>query len=185
MSRRKNKKVRLATPKQLLEAHAEFLRSLFNKKSGESDLARALIGASFLDQQVALLLKAHLIEGRLSNDLLNERGLLSSFYNRVRMARCLGLIDHESFNNLCVVGRIRNCFGHSPLPIDFTDDEVARQCNRLRLPNTLLSLGSESLKKVRASPKAKFACVVWELCRLLNQKILEEMSRKVEPTTQK
>ena len=114
---------------------SEEMQSLFDVINNESDLACVLIGASYLDQALAALLTQYFIEsGSVSMLLDPPKGALSTYASRYTLAYCLGLIPKQIFQNLEVIGSIRNIFAHSHLHVKFTNPEVVELVDQLKYP---------------------------------------------------
>ncbi len=60
-------------------------------------------------------------------------GPLTSFADRLTMARALGIVDAQVAHDLDQVRRLRNTFAHSVLPISFAQDDVAGLVSDLRI----------------------------------------------------
>jgi len=110
-------------------------RKAFEATSQESDLACALILASYIDQCLASLLQAFLIESSITEKLLDPNGgLLGSFEARAQLAYTLALISKPEYQNLNRIAQIRNLFAHSHFDIKFEEAAVEKLCNDLILP---------------------------------------------------
>jgi len=76
------------------------------------------------------MLEARFIKTRLTKKLLRpSRGAISTFAARRDLARCLGLIDKVIYQDLGIMGDIRNRFAHSRLSMSFSDEEIVSKCN--------------------------------------------------------
>jgi hypothetical protein len=75
------------------------------------------------------LLASFFIEGSTAENLLNHKGALGSFGAQTDLCYSLGLIPKLVFNNLTVIGEIRNVFAHSLAPLTFESPEVAELIN--------------------------------------------------------
>jgi DNA-binding MltR family transcriptional regulator len=93
-----------------VEKLSEETRQLFDVLNKESDLACVVIGAAFLDTALASLLAQKLLASSVSDKLLATSGVLGSFAARADLAYCLSLIKKEHYQDICVVGEIRNQF---------------------------------------------------------------------------
>jgi DNA-binding MltR family transcriptional regulator len=100
-------------------------QALFNVMYEEPDMACVLIGTSYLEQTLASLLERFFIKSDIAKKLLDSRGgTLGSFQSRADIGYCLGLIPKSLYQNLCVVGEIRNKFAHSYLSLSLDDPAI-------------------------------------------------------------
>jgi DNA-binding MltR family transcriptional regulator len=114
-----------------VEKLSEETRQLFDVLNKESDLACVVIAAAFLDTALVSLLAQKLLASSVSNKLLATSGALGSFATRADLAYCLSLIKKEHYQDICVVGEIRNQFAHSHLQLSFEDGNIRQLCDRL------------------------------------------------------
>lgn len=120
-----------------IETLSEESKHLYDVLNNESDLGCVLIVASYIDHALASLLKRHFIESRAVDKLLESpRGSISSFASRCDLAYCLGLIPKSFYQNLETLGKIRNRFAHSYLPLGLADDNIAPLVSSL-IPPTI------------------------------------------------
>jgi DNA-binding MltR family transcriptional regulator len=91
---------------QKLKDWEEFFEELQN----ESQRGGVIVGAAFLDEQLAELLRCLFIEDKkVVDDLINSGySPLGSFGTRITTAYCLGLIGKNDFHDLKIVKKIRN-----------------------------------------------------------------------------
>src|SRR5260370_38134354 len=75
-----------------------------------------IMSVGYIEQLLYALLSAFLIEGSTSERLLGLNGHLGNFKAKSALAYVLGLIPKILFNNLTVIGEIRNHFAHSHTP---------------------------------------------------------------------
>src|SRR4051812_16820014 len=90
------------------------IAALYKLLNTEDDFACVMVSHAFIDQCIASLLQKFLIDkSSTAASMLSHRGLLGSYSARCDLAYCLGLIPKGVFQNLEVLGDIRNAFGHS------------------------------------------------------------------------
>lgn len=65
--------------------------------------------------------------------LFDFNGPLGTFSSRILISFSIGLISKSYVNDLQIIRKIRNEFGHSPSIIDFENDKIASLCNNLKL----------------------------------------------------
>jgi len=103
------------------------LRELEN----ESDRGAALIGAAFIEEALGELLQGVMVDDRKAvKDLLGRS--LSNFSARIALANCLGLLDSDIYEDLGLIRDIRNRFAHRHHVVSFQDEEITKQCFKLR-----------------------------------------------------
>jgi len=166
-------------------------RAIFEALNEESALAAVLIGASFLDNCLASMLEASFIRSRVTKKLLDpSRGAIGTFSSRSDLARCLGLIDKRTYQDLEIIGGIRNLFAHSHLTLDFANQEVISKCNSLKYAEPILKVMAShyiegDINDIAtpnlASPRDRFNITV----ALISQKLLVDalgIRRKAKTT---
>lgn len=87
-----------------------------------NDLGTALIAMAFLDNILMSLLKGYFINNTKKVNQLLKDGPLETFYSRIMICYCLGLINEEQRYDLDIIRRIRNKFAHTFETITF--DEI-------------------------------------------------------------
>ena len=109
-----------------LENLSEDTQRFFDVLNKESDLAVALISASYLDVSLAGMLKRRMRKSSVADSLLNpSSGALGSMASRADAAYCLELIDKRLYKDLRLVAEIRNLFAHHHFIRSFEDPDVA------------------------------------------------------------
>jgi DNA-binding MltR family transcriptional regulator len=169
---------------------SEQSRVLLEVMDKEPDMARVLIGTSYLEQALASLLQRFFIKSDTSKKLLNPRGgALGSFQSRADISYCLGLIPKSLYQNLCVVGEIRNEFAHSYLSLSLDDPEIAEMVGSLTFPifKEVVSVegrrcNQDVLSSQVTHPREKFKLVV---VLMANRLLLTGLSVKHRPRQSK
>lgn len=106
----------------------EFLNS-FNK---ESDRGAVLLATSILDEWLLDIIQSYLINDKVSNELLLGFGApLGTFSARIKAAFSLGLIEKNEFEEINIIRKIRNEFGHSWKGVSFESPKIEKECNKL------------------------------------------------------
>jgi DNA-binding MltR family transcriptional regulator len=96
-----------------------------------------------------------LLNGGTAEKLLDEKGgILGNYQARADLAYCLGLIPKGAFQNLLLLGQIRNTFAHSHLNMDFHNPKIVPLCEKLVYPTVHehVSVDASSGKKLKRSP---------------------------------
>jgi DNA-binding MltR family transcriptional regulator len=111
------------------DAAIEF-RSTLN---AETDRGCALMAAAYLDDQLAVLLKAYFVDDlTVANTLLVPSQALGAFSARIDVAYLLGLLSREERKALHLIRKIRNDFGHVAQPLSFRHQVIADRCKNLQ-----------------------------------------------------
>lgn len=103
------------------------------KLEEETERGLAIVGAAFLDDALAELLRAYLIDDSkmVVNGLLG--GSFGSFKKRCDLAYALGLIGPDMHSDLDQIREIRNRFAHRFSPPDFSASEVVERCKNFKI----------------------------------------------------
>ena len=105
-----------------IEELSQETQALYDVLNNEMDMACILIATSYLDQILASLLEQYFVKSNTARNLLDSRGgVLGTFASRAGLSYCLGLIPKGLYQNLRVVGEIRNRLAHNYLLLDFTE----------------------------------------------------------------
>lgn len=149
--------MKLKPPKNLENLY-EDTQKVFNVLNHESDIACVLIGASYLSELLGSAIRTVLRKSKVTEKLLGPgKGILGSFQTRADMAYCLKIIGKSDLQDLEIIGNIRNSFAHKHLSFDFTDSEVAKECNKLNDWN--IKLDTEEISSdpdIEKLPEMKF-----------------------------
>lgn len=112
-----------------LKYFSEFLKEF----QAETDRGAALVGAALIDDRLMRLLKAHFIECKESEDMLNGvNAPLGAFSARIKMTYSLGLITDLECRECNYIRRIRNEFAHKVHGLTFKDNKVHDLCQNLK-----------------------------------------------------
>lgn len=100
--------------------------------SEETDRGCALHAASYLDNELAVMLASHFVDdAKTHKELFKSTGGLATFSARIAIAFALGLIPENVRNDLSLIRKIRNDFGHNPARIGFDHEPIANRCREL------------------------------------------------------
>lgn len=110
--------------KQLNDYLAEFQK--------ESDRGAALVAASMLDERLQEIISNFLVESPISKELMvGFNAPLGTLSARADAAFSLGLIQKHEYNEIKLIRKIRNEFGHDWKPVSFETGQVAALCRQL------------------------------------------------------
>ncbi len=117
--------------------------SFWKEINKESDRGCALFAAAHFDSLLEKLLWDKLVgKERIKDDLVSFNGPLGTFSNRISMR---GFISALAYNDLTMVRKIRNEFGHSTEIGSFDYLKIKNFCSEFKYivfePNTLIKRG--------------------------------------------
>jgi DNA-binding MltR family transcriptional regulator len=107
------------------------------------DRGAAIVGVAFIEYALKSAITTHLrtdLTEEAADDMVADifddydRAPLSSLSMKTRMAYGLGIIDGQTRNNFDTLRRIRNCFAHTALELDFTTQTVEKEIQKLTPP---------------------------------------------------
>lgn len=115
----------------------DHIQDIIHELDHQSDRGVALIAAALVDVALGRLMRCRLADYKDCGQLLFEKegAPLSTFSNRIRVARGMGVIGAYTESHIDSIRRIRNQFAHSPLKIDFTNPLIAAEIGKL-LPDS-------------------------------------------------
>lgn len=132
-------------PKEISENALDYL-AFRRELTKESDRGCALLAASHLDFLLEKMLDAKLIGTSKQRKALFEfNGPLGTFSSRILVSYSIGLLTKYHVDDLQIIRKVRNEFGHSPTTIDFGNPKISTLCNNLKL-----------IVRSNKTPKAKF-----------------------------
>ncbi len=115
------------------EANFKLVYQFRQTLSKETDRGCALMAASFLENEIERLLKDKFIGTASFIDLLFEfNGPLGTFSSKIKICYGVGLISKEIMNDLDLIRKIRNDFGHNYKPIDFNTPAIKSRIDNLK-----------------------------------------------------
>ena len=111
---------------------------IFESFSHETDRGYAIMSVCHLDNELEELIRASYIKDRKVNILFKNNQILQSFYNKVSIAFCSGLIPKHVYHDLMLVGEIRNKFAHGiTANLKLNDKNISEKIDRFQiLPDT-------------------------------------------------
>jgi DNA-binding MltR family transcriptional regulator len=110
------------------------IKAIYDEIDAQTDRGAAIIAAAILDDFLSDLIKKRLvltpkIEQRIFN--FDTGGLASEYTQKIDLAFSIGLFNQKIFEDLRLIGKIRNRFAHKIDPITFSDPEIAAWCQTL------------------------------------------------------
>lgn len=130
----------LISPEKL-SAETQGLLSVLNDGG---DTAVILVAASFIDACLGSILERKLIKGKTSDKLLDPRGgILGSYSSRADMCYVLGFISKPIFQDIQMIGEVRNLLAHSHMALSFDSSEINKLTDKLSYLNSMKNGGSD------------------------------------------
>jgi len=127
---------------------SEFLPFL-DQLNKESERGAVLISAAYIDDQLAQVLEAYLLEAEESKDLIiGFNAPLGTFSARAMACLSLGVVGRNEFNDCQIIRKIRNEFAHSTKAC-FADRKIIDLCANLHF-------SAKSYDDVVVSPHGQF-----------------------------
>ncbi len=82
--------------------------------------------AEELNLQLEEVLRAQMIplSNKRSTELFGDRGILTTFSSKIKIAYALGLLDEEASKRLEAIRKVRNAFAHTRSSISLDNDEI-------------------------------------------------------------
>jgi hypothetical protein len=151
------------------------IKDFFRDIDRESDRGLAVLGAAYLHECLGWLIASFLVKGATRADG-TAKWPLESPAARIRAAYYMGLISRDEHHDLEKINQIRNHFAHDPRVLSFSEADITRECNKLRLwkpaPRWL----------EQASARRKFAITTSRLWGQLGIRILmQKQNRRKTP----
>lgn len=136
----------------------------------ETDRGLAIASVCYLDDMLEKLIRAVYRKDPRIKMLFKDNQILQSFYNKVCIAYFSGLIPEAVYDDLKLVGEIRNKFAHSILDTVSLDDvSISQKLDKFKqLPSNLKAL---------YPPRLKFILIITHIGALLrgDRKIIEKI----------
>lgn len=97
------------------------------------DRTAAIVGASLVESVVERLLISSFSSSAsdLNQRLFENRGPLSDFNSKIVVAQAFGVIGDRVADDIQRIRRIRNCFAHARLPVNFEEPAIAMEVSEL------------------------------------------------------
>ena len=113
----------------------------------ESDRGAAVLAGGFVDNYLGVYLRSLVVDAKIADDLFQSLGPLSSFSQRIALARAFGLISKVAYEDLTLIRKIRNQFAHHPLDATFASPEISKLAAKLSEYNTSAEAADSDLGK--------------------------------------
>ncbi len=156
------------------EALSADTQKFYDVLNNEPDFSVIVVSCAYVDACLGSILKNYLLDSSVSENLLDARGgALGSFAARSSACYSLGLVSKGIYQDLLVLGELRNQVAHHHHMLDFSTAGVAEACCRLRFAETLerwdRDTGELMFKPEQlAPPRVRFTMTVV----LLSQRLL-------------
>ncbi len=97
----------------------------------ESDRGAAVLVGGFVENYLAVYLRSLVVDAKVADELFQAVGPLSSFSQRIAVARAFGFISKGDYQDLTLIRKIRNHFAHHPLEASFGTTPVTQMASNL------------------------------------------------------
>jgi len=99
----------------------------------QNDRAAAIVGASLVESTLQELIGSAMLNNALDlpEKLFENRGPLSDFNSKILIAQAFGLISDRMASDLQRIRKVRNCFAHARVHVDFETPVVACEVAKL------------------------------------------------------
>ena len=145
------------------------LDTLLNERSSviqilneETDIGCVLISLNYLELCVRHLIMDEFINNPSRVEIIFDSfGSLSTYKNKVKLAKDLELLQKDDLEDLSKLGEIRNKFAHSHKALSFNDQIIVEKCNSLKnckksLPSFYFKEKDLTDEKIYEYTKSKF-----------------------------
>ena len=118
-----------------LEGDVNFYFDLMLKAfEGESERSIGIVSICIIDEQLEKLIRSCLIKNRQVSSLFKSEHILQTFYAKTNIAYFFGLIPKWLYDDLRIMGKIRNNFAHEvACNLHFSDPFVLKLINQCKL----------------------------------------------------
>jgi mannitol operon repressor len=118
--------------RQPLEPEMQELSEFLNEFNKESDRGATLNAAAVLDDWLCAILESFFVDNKSGKELTSGfNAPLGTFAAKASAAHALGLIEDREFQEITLIRKIRNEFGHSWRGINFETVKVSKLANQL------------------------------------------------------
>jgi DNA-binding MltR family transcriptional regulator len=124
-------RAKMTKEKDIDETMSRDLLEIIPHLNEESDRGMVLVGASFFDNQLKIILQSFFRDMPSSSSLFDgPAGPLHSLSSRILACHALGLISDMEFEDLQIIRKLRNKFAHD-IQVSFEDQSFCDLCLRL------------------------------------------------------
>ncbi len=140
-------------------------------------ITAAVLGAVMVEHELELLLRRRFFrkDDETWWSLVSENGPLSSFYGKILMGYAFGIYDEKIRDDLNVIRHVRNAFAHAKRLIDFDNELVVAELQRLKgryIPKRYFTLAPEV---VGVAIKAGYITMCYRISSKLTRKRTRHM----------
>jgi hypothetical protein len=151
----------------------EFDASLAEFQSAHDRIA-AIMGAALVENTLVDAIKVCLDDDSNTSQLFYEdKSPFGTFYARIVAAKGFALISERLAEDLHIIRNIRNQFAHSVLCLDFKNEHIAAECEKLKRYPNWPELRRKRTRSRRYYQNACYTLTVY-LLKQVNRKLAEE-----------
>lgn len=113
----------------------------FREFCSEPDRSVAIVAAAIVDDRLGWAIRRRMPyqNDKAADDLFGGDRPLAGSAARARLALLIGICSELAYRDLLTINKIRNRFAHKPGSLTFKDDNVAKECMRLKVAEALLT----------------------------------------------
>ncbi len=112
----------------------EYFDLMLNAFEGESERSIGIVSICIIDEQLEKLIRSRLIKNQQASSLFKSEHILQTFYAKTNIAYFFGLIPKWLYDDLRIMGKIRNSFAHKvACNLRFSDPFVLKLINQCKL----------------------------------------------------
>lgn len=113
----------------------------------ESSRGAAVLAAGFVENYLGYFLEQLVEDADAAKGLFDAMGPLSSFSQRIAIARAFGFIRKSTHDDLTLIRKVRNHFAHHPFDARFTTPEISQRVKLMRWWKTGAETGADDAEK--------------------------------------
>jgi DNA-binding MltR family transcriptional regulator len=111
----------------------EIVSKIREQLDAESDRGCCLMAVSFIENEIERLISQKLVGSKkFIKNLFEFNGPLGTFSSKIKMAYTLGFISKNMMEDLEIIRKVRNEFGHTFEPINFETETINQRIKQLK-----------------------------------------------------
>jgi hypothetical protein len=126
----------MSSKKELYAIPLDCLKAFHSSLSEESDRARVIIVACWIEEFLRVKLMSEFSKGNAkARKSLFDNGPFGTFSAKINAAFCAGWIDSDVYHDIQIIRKLRNVFAHSYNPVSLDDVEAHNLVQSLIVPH--------------------------------------------------
>ncbi len=150
--------------------------------SSDAPIVTAVLGAALLEQEIERMLRPRFRrqDDDTWKELTSDNGPLGTFNLKIMAGYAFGTYDDTIKDGLNTVRAIRNVFAHTKKLLDFSDELIINELNKVCLPKQKRSIFYKDLshyvRDATGDPQQRYK----DLCFILDTELLAKRTRNIE-----